>query len=151
MSIAFKRGVFQAFQAVLELRVADSERELSALAEAASQETKSSAGDKYETSREMFAQARDLHSRVLSDARTHLEWLSRQDLSAPRTVVGTGALVETSNGWVLVAPIPLAVEVDGIAVQGVSPQSPLGQALKGAKAGDRVAFRTSPIEIVSIA
>lgn len=142
--------VLEAFAADLRERCALAERELVALSDAAGNETKSSAGDKYETAREMFSQARDLQRRLLDEARVQLDWIARQDLSTSRTSAGTGALLGTSEGWMLLGPIPGSAQVGPGRVQGLSIQSPLGQALKGAREGDVVAFRDRRLEILRI-
>lgn len=150
MTSGFKARVLASFATVLQERVAAAEGELAVLDDAAAQETKSSAGDKYETAREMFAQARDLQRRMLDEARVQLDWLARQDPSQVRDRVGAGALVQTDGGWLLLSPIPLSVELEGVPVQGVSAQSPLGQGLKGAKAGERPVFRDRPVEVLAV-
>jgi hypothetical protein len=43
--------------------------------------------------------------------------------------------------------VPVSVELDGIAVQGVSMQGPLGMALKGAKAGEKRPFRDRQVVV----
>lgn len=63
--------------------------------------------------------------------------------------IGLGALVATADGggavgYSLVAPAGggVVVDVDGARVQVVTPQSPFGRALVGAKKGDDVVVRT---------
>lgn len=145
-----KSRVLETFALGLRARCADAEKELAALAEAAGNETKSSAGDKYETAREMFSQARDMQRRILDEARIQLDWIGRQDPSVRRGSAGPGALLRTGDGWMLLGPIPSAVEVDGVPVQGLSTQSPLGQVLKGAREGDCVEFRGRRLEILDL-
>lgn len=98
----------------------------------------------------MFSQARDLHRRLLDEARVQLDWISRQDPSTPRTSAGTGALVRTGEGWMLLCPVPTTVAVGDERVQGLSIQSPLGQALKGALEGGVVEFRGRRMEILRL-
>jgi transcription elongation GreA/GreB family factor len=140
-----------AFAAHLEKGRSSAEHELEALDEAAANETKSSAGDKYETAREMFSQARDLQRRIREEAEAGLAWIERQRAEASRVACGPGALVETSEGWLLLGPVPVKIEVDGVAVQGVSAQSPLGQALKGARAGETRIFRERALVVLRFA
>jgi len=141
MDPVFKKRVLEAFAADCRVRIEDAGRELALLDEAAEGETKSSAGDKYETAREMFSQARDLHRKAREEAASRLDWLRRQDPSLERTSVGPGALVRVDGSWFLPGPVPFSVIVDGDPVQGASMQGPLGLALKGARAGERRAFR----------
>lgn len=146
----FRSRVLAAFTSFLEERRATALLELATLDEAAANETKSSAGDKYETAREMFSQARDMQRRIREEAEAGLEWLGRQQGAPLRDHCGPGALVKTSDGWLLIGPIPIQVDVDCTSVQGASLQSPLGLALKGARSGDRTVFRGRDIEIVVI-
>lgn len=150
MNHEFRHRVLSAFAATLEERGTMARLELATLDEAASGETKSSAGDKYETAREMFSQARDLQRRILEEAEAGLDWIRRQVESPPRTSCNPGAVVKTSEGWILLGPIPIAVDLDGIAVQGVSVQSPLGMSLKGARTGEQRAFRERTMEVTTI-
>lgn len=150
MDLDFRTRVLDAFATHLDARHSIAERELAALDDAASNETKSSAGDKYETAREMFSQARDLQRRVREEAEAGLAWIERQRVDTPRVACGPGALVQTSDGWLLLGPVPVNVEVEGQAVQGVSTQSPLGQALKGARVGETREFRGREIAIAQL-
>ncbi len=147
MDSHFKARVLQAFTEASRTRLQDAEREIASLDEAARGETKSSAGDKYETAREMFAQARDLHRRAQESAAANLEWLERQDPSLVRASAGPGALLRVDGGWILMGPVPFSVELDGVAVQGVSMQGPLGMVLKGARAGEERPFRDRQVVV----
>jgi hypothetical protein len=124
--------------------------ELDALDEAAQGETKSSAGDKYETAREMIGQARSMQHRIREETQALLDWLDRQDPSTSARAFAAGAVVRTSTGWFLVCPSPIEVEVAGHRVQGVTLASPFGQACKGARAGETRVFRDRTVEILEI-
>lgn len=135
---------------VLSRRMEQVERELAQLDEAQAGETKSSAGDKYETAREMVAQSRQMQLRIQQETRAGLEWLRRQDPPVSSSSFSTGALVRTEDGWFLVCPCPVELDVDGTRVQGISLSSPVGQVCKGAHAGDTRLFRDRTIEILAI-
>ena len=83
----------------LEARKAEYLRELRSVDEAAAGETKSSAGDKYETAREMMAQARALLSRNLAETESGLDTLARMAAAPLRPIIGFGSLVQTNQGW----------------------------------------------------
>src|SRR6188768_2532876 len=83
----------------LEERKAEYLRELRNVDEAAAGETKSSAGDKYETAREMMAQARNLLGRNLAETEAGLDTLARMAAAPLRPIIGFGSLVETDQGW----------------------------------------------------
>jgi hypothetical protein len=134
--------------------------ELRSLDEAAAGETKSSAGDKYETGREMIAQSRSLIQRNLGEMLSQLEALERMSgtshaageavEAAPADSpdrIGFGTLVETGSGWVLVGISLGDVDFQGLSIRTASLASPLGAALRGRRSGDRIPWRGSHLEI----
>jgi transcription elongation GreA/GreB family factor len=133
----------------LESRRAEYLRELESLDQASAAETKSSAGDKYETAREMFAQARALVQRNLSETAANLEALDRMAAAPMRDKVGFGSLVETNLGWYLIGAGLGETETGGT-VRLISLASPMGIALKGQGAGDRVPWRGGSLEILQV-
>ena len=145
-----KAQILQAFRTKLELRVAEADHELSLLDEAAAGETKSSAGDKYETAREMIAQARSMQSRLRSEAHRGLDWLARQDLSLSREAIGPGCLVSTSSGTYLVGILTESVQTADGPVQGITMASPLGQALRGKRPGEVLPWRQGSLTVLAV-
>ncbi len=134
--------------------------ELGSLDEAAAGETKSSAGDKYETAREMIAQSRGLIVRNLAETETALQALERMapakpgegsgadpETATPGEKVMFGSLIETSHGWYLAGVSLGEVEMEGQGVKTLTLASPLGQVLKGKSAGDRLPWRGGTLEI----
>lgn len=139
-------------RASLAARRAEYLAEIAALDAAAAGETKSSAGDKYETAREMIAQSRNLAGRTLEETEASLLALDRMAAAPVGPRVGFGSLVETSAGWFLVGASLGEVEAGGgLKVRTLSLASPLGQTLKGRALGERVEFRGSVLEILSLA
>jgi hypothetical protein len=124
--------------------------ELEALEQAAAGETRSSAGDKYETGREMIGQARAMQERIRADAQAGLDWLAGRNPSTPSGAFGWGALVLAAGTWYLVCPCPVEFHVRGIQIQGVSLASPFGQACKGAREGESRIFRDRAVEMARI-
>jgi transcription elongation GreA/GreB family factor len=131
-------------------RQADYRRELASLDEASARETKSSAGDKYETSREMIAQSRRLMEGNLAEVDAALATLDRMAGAPAQAGFGFGSLAETSQGWLLAGASLGDVEVDGVTVRTLSLASPLGQALKGRKAGERIPWRGAELSLLSV-
>jgi hypothetical protein len=86
-----KREVLDACRAWLTGRRAEYAREIAALDEAAAGETKSSAGDKYETAREMLAQSRNILARNLAETEMGLETLGRIERNNPNHARGNGS------------------------------------------------------------
>lgn len=145
-----KPNILACFRTVLETVVAECECELAHLDEAASNETKSSAGDKYETAREMISQARRMQLERCDKAARGLEWLSQLEPTRVYEAAAAGCLIETDKIAYLLGILTESVTVEGVAVQGLTLASPLGQALKGTRVGDRVAWRGESLDICGL-
>lgn len=120
------------------------------LDEAAKAETKSSAGDKYETAREMLAQARNLIEARLSETSALREILERMAAANPGERIGFGSLAETSQGYYLVGAGLGDLEIGSAKVRAISLASPLGAALKGRSPGEAVPWRGNALEIIRL-
>lgn len=142
--------VFEAFRSLLTHRLEEALRELSLLNEAAAAETKSSAGDKYETAREMIAQSRSLQEKGRSEAQAGLDWIERIQAIEPTGTIHAGTLVRSDLGWHLVGALTSTVVVDGLSIQGITLSSPLGLALKGKTTGEILEWRDKSVRILEI-
>lgn len=134
----------------LESRRTEQLRELESLDQASAAETKSSAGDKYETGREMIAQARNLVQATLSETEAHLEALDRMAAAPLRDKAGFGSLAETNLGWYLIGTALGEIDIGGIPVRLISLASPIGLALKGGGAGEKIPWRGGVLEILRL-
>ncbi|MDE5437910.1 hypothetical protein KRE40_00140 [Elizabethkingia meningoseptica] len=102
---------------------------------ASNNDTKSSMGDKYETSREMLQQEINRLLSQLSEVNNQLDILRNMN-TKPLTVVGLGAYVETSMGNFYISESLGKINRDGVAVVAVSANAPLVQAMLKKKAGE---------------
>lgn len=108
--------------------------------EAANEETKSSAGDKFETGRETIQQDIDLNltrMNELSKLQLALEQITPDQSS---DTVQPGSLVRTNNTNYYLAIGAGKLHVDGTTYYAVSIASPIGTKLAGKKAGDEFEF-----------
>lgn len=125
---------------VIIQRIASSNKAMDDAQAAANQEGKSSAGDKYETSRAMSHLEKEMHARQLL--------AHQQDLNALRTInvqsiyiaPAPGAFVQTSKGSFFIAAGLGKQTVNGELVIFLSPISPLAQQLIKKKVGDEFDF-----------
>ena len=117
---------------------------------AAIEETKSSAGDKYETGREMMQQETDRNQGLLNEANKLMVALSRVNYNTTSTTADAGSLVTTNNGSFFVAISAGSLTVDGKTFFVVSPASPIGAKLAGRKAGDEFSLNGRDYRIESI-
>lgn len=107
----------------------------------ANEETKSSAGDKYETARAMAQIERDRHAQLYDQISRERAVLERIDPDFVFQKVGLGALIQTGTGYFFVAVSTGMVEISGVKIIVVSPQSPLGASLMGKQRGDSFLFQ----------
>ena len=103
--------------------------------DAANEEDKSSAGDKYETGRAMMQIERDNAAAQLEEALKLKRTLSLISVSASNQEASLGSIVITKTFKSFVAVGPGKLNVDGEDYYIVTPTSPLGKILFGLKAG----------------
>ncbi len=150
MRVPDRSGLIALLRAGQTEKAAGYAREIAGLDAAAASETKSSAGDKYETAREMIAQTRRLMDANLVEAKAGLEALERMAAAPAGKVITFGSLVETSQGWFLLGTSFGEIEYGGITIKTASLASPIGAALKGKHAGDKLPWRGSLLEIIAL-
>jgi hypothetical protein len=124
---------------------------MAAAQESSNTETKSSAGDKYETGRAMAQQERDRHAMQLHEAQQLLAVLQKINPEFPCDSVRTGALVATSLGLFYLSigagKLSTAAGKEFIAV---SPVAPVVLALSGQRAGEEVLFNGKLVRIEAV-
>lgn len=131
----FKEALYDACVKAVESRIQHAEEALAQARDASRDETKSSAGDKYETTREMMQQDIDRNSTQLYEAKKLSFQLEQcRDAEIDDTVV-PGALVKTSKAWMYIAVSIGKLQIGEYSVFVVSPASPVGQALIGRSCG----------------
>jgi len=108
---------------------------------ASNNETKSSMGDKYETSREMVQQEINNLQRQLNET-VNQQALIQKITSEPSLKVQNGALVKTDRGLFYVAASVGEISIDQQKIMTVSAESPLIKAMSGKKKGDVFTINT---------
>ncbi|AMR27892.1 3-oxoacyl-ACP synthase [Hymenobacter psoromatis] len=124
---------------------------MAAAQESSNSETKSSAGDKYETGRAMAQQERDRHAAQLHEAQQLLAALQKLNPELPSDTVRTGALASTSLGlfYISIGAGKLTT-AEGREFLAVSPAAPAAAALNGKKAGEEVVFNGKKIQVEAV-
>jgi transcription elongation GreA/GreB family factor len=146
----FKQNVIQrSYQLILD-KLNEFEVTERSAQESAANDTKSSMGDKHETSREILQQEREMNGRRMAEALRQKEEIERILPDAQFSMIQIGSLAETSLGWFFFSTALGFVYVDDTKVAVVSMASPIGQALKGLKAGDSILFQGKSILIKNI-
>jgi len=140
--IAHCSGIFQRKLSVVN-------DELKHLSEAIAEDTKSSAGDKYETSREMANLEKEkLHVQALG-FKNSLASLSVPPPS-PSARIDVGCLIKTNREWIYISISLGQLDVAGEDVLVISPLAPLARQLMGKEKGETVTFRSNNYQIINI-
>jgi hypothetical protein len=133
----------------LETQIKALDLELKDLREAKSADTKSSAGDKYETGRESLGQTQNLLEAQKSKLLAMYRDLERVPIDA-KDLITEGALLKLSMGWVWVAVAFGKITVDREDIQVVSPRAPLVLALKTKKVGASIHLNGKTIQLLGL-
>lgn len=135
-----KDNLYQLCLDFVKQRVQTAETALAQAREASNDDTKSSAGDKYETSREMLQQDIDRNKRLLMDAQENMRILETIGQAASSDTVSGGSLVHTSEGIFYISISAGQLQAEGKTVFAISAASPIGKLLLGKKKGDDFSF-----------
>lgn len=146
-----KADLFKLCETSIRTRIKTLEEALKSIAESRDNETKSSAGDKYETGRAMMQIEEAKNNTQLAQAQEVMHELMRIDLDGQSSSIGLGSLVKTNGGTYFLAIGLGKVHWEGQLYFCISVNSPIGQLLLHKKAGDTVVFngRKIQIEVVS--
>ncbi len=148
-NIPQKKQLQQRLLKELQIKLNELEVEMEGLREAKTADTKSSAGDKYETGRESLSQTQGLLEAQQSKLLAMFRGVERVHI-AERSAISEGALLHLSIGWVWVA-VPFGkISLDKTAIQVVSPQAPLVQSLKSIKVGESISLNGRKVELKGI-
>ncbi|GAB3235640.1 hypothetical protein GCM10027346_25540 [Hymenobacter seoulensis] len=148
--MADKPQLHTACLAYVQERIEACEAAMRAAQESANSETKSSAGDKYETGRAMAQNERDRNAVQLQQARQLLAEVERINPELPCDTVRPGALVATSMGQFYISISAGKLSLDGQDYFAVSAAAPVAAALAGKRAGEQALFNGKPVHISAI-
>jgi hypothetical protein len=133
---AIKQQLYAQCLAYIKLRMDAAEHAFKDAEKASNDDTKSSAGDKYETGRAMMQQEKDRNTTQLNETNKLMVALNHISTKGSAGIAETGSLVITNNGKFYIAISAGNLVVDGERYFAISPASPIGLILKGKKAGD---------------
>ena len=118
--------------------------------ESANEETKSSAGDKYETGRAMAQlEIEKFASQLVELQKQELE-LGKISPGLTDAQVGVGSLVRTSQGVFYVAVNVGQITIDGVKIFSVSPQAPVATKMIGLAANDKFELNGRSFSITGV-
>ncbi len=147
---SFKTELFQQCQHMVAQRMEVAEKEMRLAQASANEETKSSAGDKYETGRAMAQLERDKSAQALAEARKLKQVLDQIHPEKVETEVRLGSLVKTPKGWFFIAISLGKVTVQNTDCFVISPVAPVGKVMIGLKVGQEANFNGQVFKIEEI-
>jgi transcription elongation GreA/GreB family factor len=145
-----KKEYLNCCYSILKERKTELQQELEKVQVSFNMETKSSAGDKYETSREMISQEKNKIYARLQEIEKQEQALSLINSENKTQKIGLGTIVQTEkeNYFISISLGKLRAKTNEF--MAISPASPLAQALLGKQAGDSIVFLGKTHQIISV-
>ncbi len=145
-----KIHLFSRLQNMVQEKIAQAQQAVAAAVEARDGETKSSAGDKFETGRAMMQLEQQRHEAQLSKAFQLSSELDRLDMEATYSTVVPGALVQTDRDIYFMSIGMGKIIVNEKTVYCISIQSPIGKVLLHQKKNKIVDFQGKSLKITEV-
>ena len=149
-SIAIKKSLLFQCAELIQDKINVLGKMTSDIQDSANNETKSSAGDKYETGRAMMQQEKDKYNIQLNRAVNVRNQLQRIDPEKVYDKVSFGAVVKTRLANYFIAISAGRMEVEGEKFYVISPQAPLAQELLQKSSGDTFVFNDQEMKILDV-
>ena len=145
-----KDQLYQECKEHVEQRISHLQEMISTTQEAANDATKSSAGDKYETTRSMMHLENEHNAIQLNEALKLRKTLNMLPKVKTLDMVQPGSLVYTSNGIFYISVSIGKITLGKDDYFAISMASPLGQQLSQKKIGDSIDFNRKKLSIKDI-
>ena len=150
MTTITKEKIHQQCLLLLQSRLEAAFSAMSEAQEAANGEDKSSAGDKFETSRAMGHIDRNMFAMQAAKAKEEYARLLKMNPTISLKEVMSGALV-TTNTSIFYFAIGLGnIKMDDQTIMAISPAAPIAQAMMGKKAGEQFTVNGKSFEILTV-
>ena len=145
-----KKGYIDFIIKQLKNLLVELEQEINSIDAEIGNETKSSAGDKFETSREMMSQARKRLEERANALGNQIRNLKSIEVNKNSSKVDHGSLIKTDKGCFFFGISLEKLEFQGNTIFNLSLASPLGQHFVAKGINDQVSFRNSVYTILEI-
>ena len=124
--------------------------ELLKISNSSSGETKSSMGDKYETSREMMQQEKNKIGKQIEIVNQELTLLSQLNVNGKNERVTLGSFVKTDKAYFYLSIPAGVVSIEGFSVFVLSENAPIAKMMIGKTKGEKFEFNRQVHEIDEI-
>lgn len=136
--MTFKQKIKQHHLVLLQDKIDVYQDMISGLSEDAQNDAKGSAGDKHETALSMMHLEQEKLTNKLKETIVQKEILEKIDVSKTTTTIFLGSYVTVNSIQLFISAALPKINIEGVTVLSISPQSPLGSQLMGKKQGDIV-------------
>lgn len=148
--MCFKQELLKETYKNIEQQESSLKMEIESVREDMSQETKSSAGDKFETSREMMSQEKSRLQERLGNLQSRKRSIREALDTKSEESVSFGSLVDCDGTLFLIGISLGKIDFKGKSVMAVSLNSPIGKAFYQKKINEVVSFMSNNYTIKSI-
>lgn len=145
-----KSKLHESCTSFLNKRYQSIENSITQISESLNSATKSSAGDKHETTRAMLQLEREKLGNQLAEVVKLQKVLQKVTVSKASERISLGSLVFTSSQNYFIAIGAGLIHVDGTDFYAISPATPIAKALIGLKEGDYFTFRNANFVITVV-
>jgi len=149
-SISIKKLLVQVCIDTQLKRVEHARKAMNDAQQSANSEERSTAGDKYDTSRAMSQNVRDMNAKQLQEALKDLAVLQQLNPEITCSEALVGSIIKTTAGNYFMAVSGGPYTVSQETFYALSTAAPLGQALYRKKKGDSFSFRGKSFTITDI-
>jgi hypothetical protein len=149
--IQLKKQLYDLCLDYINQRILTAKNAVEEAQKSANEETKSSAGDKYETARSMMQQEAQWSRTQLAEAQKLKQDLDQVPIDKPMTTVQSGSLVFTNRGTFFISISAGRLSVEGENIFAISAASPLGVKLLGSEPGTGFNLNGQVFNILKVA
>ena len=146
-SSSIKQALYDLCSSFVDERILMYQKAMKDAQEAANQEEKSSAGDKYETTRAMMQIEKDKNAKQLEETIKLKKALSQINPNASSDTVALGSLVLTDKGNFYISISVGKLQLGDTAYLAIAPTSPLGATFINQKAQGKAVFNGTTYSI----
>jgi hypothetical protein len=148
--MSFKQKVYQQYLILINEKILSLKKILDELSDSAKNETKSTAGDKHETSLAMLQIEQENTRKKYIDATEQKLQLEKIDIAQYTGKIIKGSLIKTNHGFLFLSIASGKIIIDNLEIIALSPQSPLGNKLLGLQKNDTVEMNRLQYIILNI-
>ncbi|MCE7863419.1 MAG: 3-oxoacyl-ACP synthase [Bacteroidetes bacterium CHB5] len=145
-----RKQLFDLCNAFADARISAAQEAMQQAQDAANDEEKSSAGDKYETGRAMAHLEKEKAAAQVAAGNKLKEVLNKINPTQLTTKATLGSIVYTNIGDFYLAISAGKLVVEGKEYLAVSPASPIGLQLMGSKVGSKITFQNKRVVILMV-